>query len=169
MLRGISWARYDSTSLTLITTERSIFFWLRQSLRLVRPALLIWLGDDKGNFVPLDHPAGPALVFGAADLKGDGKLDLVGLSVDGAPVQAMNQGSKKYHWQIVRPHAVQARWRPTHQPIRIGGEIEIRSGLLVQKQPITGSATSFRIGRTDRGGHRASSPGRMERCAPNLA
>ena len=39
---------------------------------------LIWLGDDKGNFVPLDHPAGPALVFDAADLNGDGKLDLAG-------------------------------------------------------------------------------------------
>src|SRR5208282_5836844 len=35
--------------------------------------VLIWLGDDKGNFVLLDHPAGPALVFDAADLKGDGR------------------------------------------------------------------------------------------------
>jgi len=107
---------------------------------------LIWLGDDKGNFVPLDHPAGPALVFGAADLKGDGKLDLVGLSVDGAPVQAMNQGSKKYHWQIVRPHAVQAVGDQRINPFGIGGEIEIRSGLLVQKQPITGPQLHFGLG-----------------------
>jgi tetratricopeptide (TPR) repeat protein len=107
---------------------------------------LIWLGDDKGNFVPLDHPAGPALVFGAADLKGDGKLDLVGLTVDGAPVQAMNQGSKKYHWQIVRPHAVQAVGDQRINPFGIGGEIEIRSGLLVQKQPITGPQLHFGLG-----------------------
>jgi Tfp pilus assembly protein PilF len=107
---------------------------------------LIWLGDDKGNFVPLDQPAGPALVFDAADLKGDGKLDLVGLTADGAPVQAMNQGSKNYHWQIVRPHAVQAVGDQRINPFGIGGEIEIRSGLLVQKQPITGPQLHFGLG-----------------------
>jgi Tfp pilus assembly protein PilF len=107
---------------------------------------LIWLGDDKGNFVPLDHPAGPALVFDAVDLKGDGKLDLVGLSADGAPVQAMNQGSKNYHWQIVRPHAVQAVGDQRINPFGVGGEIEIRSGLLVQKQPITGPQLHFGLG-----------------------
>jgi Tfp pilus assembly protein PilF len=107
---------------------------------------LIWLGDDKGNFVPLDHPAGPALVFDAADLKGDGKLDLVGLSADGAPAAAMNQGSKNYHWQIVRPHAVQAVGDQRINPFGIGGEIEIRSGLLVQKQPITGPQLHFGLG-----------------------
>jgi tetratricopeptide (TPR) repeat protein len=107
---------------------------------------LIWLGDDKGNFVPLDHPAGPALVFDAADLKGDGKLDLVGLSADGAPVQAMNQGSRNYHWQVVRPHAVQAVGDQRINPFGVGGEIEIRSGLLVQKQPITGPQLHFGLG-----------------------
>ena len=107
---------------------------------------LIWLGDDKGHFVPLDHPAGPVLVFDAADLDGDGKLDLLGLSADGQPVQAMNQGSKKYHWQIVRPHAVQAVGDQRINPFGIGGEIEIRSGLLVQKQPITGPQLHFGLG-----------------------
>src|SRR5271163_101191 len=89
--------------------------------------VLIWLGDDKGNFVPLDHPAGPALVFDAADLKGDGRLDLLGLSADGATLQAKNQGSKNYHWQIVRPHAVQAVGDQRINPFGVGGEIEIRS------------------------------------------
>jgi tetratricopeptide (TPR) repeat protein len=107
---------------------------------------LIWLGDDKGNFVPLDHPAGPALAFDAADLKGDGRLDLIGLSADGLPVQAMNQGSKNYHWQIVRPHAVQAVGDQRINPFGVGGEIEIRSGLLVQKQPITGPQLHFGLG-----------------------
>jgi tetratricopeptide (TPR) repeat protein len=116
-----------------------------------KPALgaagaLIWLGDDKGNFVPLDRPAGPALVFDTADLNGDGKLDLVGLSADGAPVQATNQGSKNYHWQIVRPHAVQAVGDQRINPFGVGGEIEIRSGLLVQKQPITGPQLHFGLG-----------------------
>jgi Tfp pilus assembly protein PilF len=107
---------------------------------------LIWLGDDKGNFVPLDHSAGPPLVFDAADLNGDGKLDLLGLSADGQPVQAMNQGSKNYHWQVVRPHAVQAVGDQRINPFGVGGEIEIRSGLLVQKQPITGPQLHFGLG-----------------------
>jgi tetratricopeptide (TPR) repeat protein len=107
---------------------------------------LIWLGDDKGNFVPLDHPAGPALVFDAADLKGDGKLDLVGLTADGTPAQAMNQGSKNYRWQVVRPQAVQAVGDQRINPFGVGGEIEIRSGLLVQKQPITGPQLHFGLG-----------------------
>jgi Flp pilus assembly protein TadD len=107
---------------------------------------LIWLGDDKGNFVPLDHPAGPALVFDATDLNGDGKLDLLGLSANGQPVQAINQGSKNYHWQVVRPHAVQAVGDQRINPFGVGGEIEIRSGLLVQKQPITGPQLHFGLG-----------------------
>jgi tetratricopeptide (TPR) repeat protein len=107
---------------------------------------LIWLGDDKGSFVPMAHPVGPALVFDAADLKGDGKLDLLGLSSDGAPFRAINQGSKSYHWQVVRPHAVQAVGDQRINPFGVGGEIEIRSGLLVQKQPITGPQLHFGLG-----------------------
>ncbi len=107
---------------------------------------LIWLGDDKGKFLPLDHPAGPPLVFDAADLNGDGKLDLLGLSSDGRPVQAISHGSKNYHWQVVRPHAVQAVGDQRINPFGIGGEIEIRSGLLVQKQPITGPQLHFGLG-----------------------
>src|SRR6266478_5697705 len=92
---------------------------------------LIWLGDEQEKFVLLNQPAGPALVFDAADLHGDGKLDLLGLSADGQPVQAVNQGSKNYHWQVVRPHAAQAVGDQRINPFGVGGEVEIRSGLLV--------------------------------------
>jgi Flp pilus assembly protein TadD len=107
---------------------------------------LVWLGDSGGKFALLDHPSGPAMVFDAADLNGNGKLDLVGLSADGQPVQAITQGSKNYHWQVVRPHAVQAVGDQRINPFGIGGEIEIRSGLLVQKQPITGPQLHFGLG-----------------------
>jgi Tfp pilus assembly protein PilF len=108
--------------------------------------VLIWLGDDKGTFAPLDHPAGPAFVFDAADLHGNGKLDLVGLSPDGTPIEGINQAFKNYHWQVVRPHAVQAVGDQRINPFGLGGEIEIRSGLLVQKQPITGPQLHFGLG-----------------------
>src|SRR6202451_3766901 len=106
----------------------------------------IWLGNDNGKFVLMDHPAGPALVFDAADLNGDGRLDLLGLSAAGEPIEAINSGAKNYHWQVVRPHAVQAVGDQRINPFGVGGEIEIRSGLLVQKQPITGPQLHFGLG-----------------------
>jgi Tfp pilus assembly protein PilF len=106
----------------------------------------IWLGDDKGGFTLLDQPRGPALAFAAADVRNNGRLDLLGLSGDGKPIQALNQGSKNYHWQVVRPHAVQAVGDQRINPFGVGGEIEVRSGLLVQKQPITGPQLHFGLG-----------------------
>lgn len=107
---------------------------------------LIWLGDEEQKFVMLKQPAPPALVFDAADLSGHGKLDLLGLSADGQPLQAINQGSKSYHWQVVRPHAAQAVGDQRINPFGVGGEVEIRSGLLVQKQPIVGPQLHFGLG-----------------------
>ena len=116
------------------------------------PGAMIWLGDVTGSFTPLAHPAGPALVFDAADTGNDGHLDLLGLSADGQPMQGINQSTKNYHWQVVRPHAVQAVGDQRINPFGVGGEIEIRAGLLVQKQPITGPQLHFGLGdqtRTD--------------------
>jgi FG-GAP-like repeat/Tetratricopeptide repeat/ASPIC and UnbV len=107
---------------------------------------LIWLKDDKGKFVAINRLFGPPLVFDAADLNGDGKLDLLGLTADGQPVQALNHGSKQYHWQVVRPHGVQSVGDQRINPFGVGGEIEIRSGLLLQKQPITGPHLHFGLG-----------------------
>jgi Tfp pilus assembly protein PilF len=106
----------------------------------------IWLGDANGSFTLLTHPDSPALVFDAADLSNDGHLDLLGLSADGQPVQGVNRSPKNYHWQVVRPHAVQAVGDQRINPFGVGGEIEIRSGLLVQKQPITGPQLHFGLG-----------------------
>ena len=88
----------------------------------------------------------PAAVFDVADLTSDGRLDLLGFSADGQPVQAANHGTKNYHWQIVRPHAKQAVGDQRINPFGVGGEIEIRSGLLVQKQPIQGPQVHFGLG-----------------------
>jgi Tfp pilus assembly protein PilF len=107
---------------------------------------LIWLGNGNGEFTLLDHPEGSPLVFDAADLNGDGKLDLLGLSEDGQATQAVNRGSKTYHWQVVRPRAAQAFGDQRINPFGIGGEVEIRSGLLVQKQPIMGPQVHFGLG-----------------------
>jgi hypothetical protein len=107
---------------------------------------MVWLGDGNGGVTLLKGPVGPPLVFDTADTRGNGKLDLLGLSADGQAVQAINQGAKNYHWQVVRPHAAQAVGDQRINPFGVGGEVEIRSGMLVQKQPITGPRLHFGLG-----------------------
>jgi tetratricopeptide (TPR) repeat protein len=109
-------------------------------------APLIWLGDSKSKFTLLDHASGPNTISDIADLSASGRLDLLGFDADGKPVQAVNRGSKNYHWQVVRPHAKQAVGDQRINPFGVGGEIEIRSGLLVQKQPINGPQLHFGLG-----------------------
>jgi len=110
------------------------------------PGALIWLADDKGQFASLQSAQAPARVFDAADLTGAGHLDLLGLSSDGQAIQAINRGTKNYNWQIIRPRAHQATGDQRINPFGIGGEIEIRSGLLVQKQPINSPQLHFGLG-----------------------
>jgi tetratricopeptide (TPR) repeat protein len=107
---------------------------------------LIWLADEKGKFVLMNRPSALASVFDVADLSSNGRLDLLGFAADGQPVQAVSHGSKNYHWQVVRPHAKQAVGDQRINPFGVGGEIEIRSGLLVQKQPIAGPQLHFGLG-----------------------
>ncbi|HEY1648440.1 MAG TPA: FG-GAP-like repeat-containing protein [Terracidiphilus sp.] len=107
---------------------------------------LLWLGDGDGQFSLLQGSPTPARVFDAAVLSGDGRLDLLGLSEDGQPVQGINRSTKNYHWQIIRPRAHQATGDQRINSFGIGGEIEIRSGLLVQKQAITGPLLHFGLG-----------------------
>jgi tetratricopeptide (TPR) repeat protein len=110
------------------------------------PGALIWLADEKGQFALMQGLQTLERVFDAADLSGEGHLDLLGLSPTGQPVQAANREAKNYNWQIIRPRAHQATGDQRINSFGIGGEIEIRSGLLVQKQPITGPQLHFGLG-----------------------
>jgi tetratricopeptide (TPR) repeat protein len=103
----------------------------------------VFLSDENGKF-----GAGKTVsenVFDVADVNGDGRLDLLGLN-DGKPVEGINQSQKNYHWQVVRPHATTAVGDQRINPFGVGGEMEIRSGLIVQKQPITGPLLHFGLG-----------------------
>ncbi|MFN2512387.1 MAG: FG-GAP-like repeat-containing protein [Pyrinomonadaceae bacterium] len=111
-----------------------------------RGGTFIWLSDEKGDLKPLEKSVGPSLVLDAVDINSDGRLDLLGLSPDGQPQQAINHGSKNYHWQVIRPRAKQAVGDQRINSFGIGGEMEIRAGLLVQKQPIRGPLLHFGLG-----------------------
>jgi tetratricopeptide (TPR) repeat protein len=107
---------------------------------------MVWLNNGAGKFTPLPTAAGSPRVFDVADLNSDGRLDLLGLSSNGEPQQALNHGSKNYHWQILRPRARVATGDQRINSFGIGGEMELRSGLLLQKQAITSPQLHFGLG-----------------------
>ncbi|MBS1841685.1 MAG: VCBS repeat-containing protein [Acidobacteria bacterium] len=107
---------------------------------------LIWLGDANAKYTLLEQASGLASVFSIADLNGDGRLNLLGFDSGGKPAVGVSRGTKNYHWQVIRPHARQATGDQRINPFGVGGEIEIRSGLLVQKQPINGPQLHFGLG-----------------------
>ena len=106
----------------------------------------LWLQGEHGEFQASAPLPGTARVFDQADLRGSGRLDLLGLDGEGRVVIAENGGTKSYHWQTIRPRARVATGDQRVNSFGIGGEIEVRAGLLVQKQPITRPELHFGLG-----------------------
>jgi Tfp pilus assembly protein PilF len=106
----------------------------------------VWLSDEGGNLKPLEQVVPLGRLFDTADLNSDGLMDLIGLSGNGMAMRAIARGTRNYHWQVVRPHASQATGDQRINPFGVGGEMEVRSGLLFQKQPITGPLLHFGLG-----------------------
>jgi len=105
----------------------------------------VCLADDAGKFELLPM-ALPLQVTFVRDVNGDGRLDLVGLSPEGKPMRAINEGRTKYHWQTVWPLANPKVGDNRINTFAIGGEVEVRSGPLVQKQLIHGPVVHFGLG-----------------------
>jgi tetratricopeptide (TPR) repeat protein len=104
----------------------------------------VWLADETHQFTRL--PAALDVdVSSAADLDGDGRLDAVGVQA-GRPATLMNRGTREYHWQVLRPRAQPSAGDQRINAFGIGGEIQIRSGLLTEKQLITGTMVHFGLG-----------------------
>jgi hypothetical protein len=102
------------------------------------------LASSDGSF----RVIGGGLAWGinsAADLDGDGRLELIGRDVDGARV-IRTIGQKAYHWQAIRPRALTATGDQRINSFGIGGEIEVRTGLHVQKQTILAPVVHFGLG-----------------------
>jgi hypothetical protein len=104
----------------------------------------IWLAGVANDFTrtPISVEGD---VFSVADMNGDGQLDLVGVA-DGHATQWLGRGSKAYHWQVMRPKAQPTAGDQRINSFGVGGEIEIRSGLLTQRQLLTGQPAHFGLG-----------------------
>ncbi|HLK57188.1 MAG TPA: FG-GAP-like repeat-containing protein [Chthonomonadaceae bacterium] len=125
-----------------------------------------WLSDEKGVFQPLEASPGASVTM-IADIDGDGRLDLLALDAGGKAVQRINKSApspkgKNYHWMELRPRATNVARKQQAgdsnsftqdasgdsriNSFGIGGEVEVRSSLLVQKQAITGPVVHFGLG-----------------------
>ena len=118
-------------------------------------ALDLICSDPAGAWIALGDEAGiwrraisaPILRISAvADLNADGMLDLAGISADGRPSRALARGTKGYHWQVIRPRGARTFGDGRINSFGIGGEAQLRAGLLVQKQVISGPTLHFGLG-----------------------
>jgi tetratricopeptide (TPR) repeat protein len=104
----------------------------------------IWLSGVDYALQPMDTaPQGD--VSAVLDLNADGFLDLVGAS-DGRATRWLGKGTAGYHWKVIRPRAQQSAGDQRINSFGIGGDIQVRSGLLVQTQVLTGSPLHFGLG-----------------------
>lgn len=104
----------------------------------------VFLGDGE-RFAVLPNKL-PFRSWAVVDLNRDGRLDVVGLSDSRKPIQALNQGKANYGWQVIRTRAATVTGDQRMNSFGIGGEIEIRSGLLTQKQVIQSPVLHFGLG-----------------------
>lgn len=104
----------------------------------------VLLGDGK-KYSEIKIPDG-LRIGAAADLNQDGRLDLIGIDASGNPVELVNHGGKNYNWQTVRVRAASGAGDQRINSFGIGGEIEIRSGLLTQGQIINSPVLHFGLG-----------------------
>lgn len=109
----------------------------------------IWLGSTKGEFQLLAAPISGGIVS-VADMNADGKFDLLAQDASGKPVRLLNQSTKNYGWLELRPRAAytapEGGGDNRINSFGIGGEAEIRSGLLTQKQTIADATVHFGLG-----------------------
>ncbi|HEV3006336.1 MAG TPA: FG-GAP-like repeat-containing protein, partial [Pirellulales bacterium] len=111
----------------------------------------IWLGAGSGKFEPLPVSL-PPRIAAAADFDGQGRLDLLALDDEGRAVRLRNRPSHDYHWQTVRPQATSGENSGDNRinSFGVGGEIELRAGTHVVKQPIASPVVHFGLGKRRR-------------------
>jgi tetratricopeptide (TPR) repeat protein len=81
----------------------------------------------------------------ASDTNGDGSLDLLGTAA-GTPSRWLGNGSLGYHWKTFTTRAQQNAGDQRINSFGIGGEIEVKAGLLWQKQVIQTGVIHFGLG-----------------------
>ncbi len=106
---------------------------------------VIWLGEDEAGYQRLPAEL-PGIITSVVDIDGDERLDLLGFSEDMQPFQLINSGTLDYNARSIRARASGTAGDQRINSFGIGGEMEVRSGLLYQKQPINSPIVHFGLG-----------------------
>lgn len=105
----------------------------------------VLLSDSEFTFRALELPDF-GWVTSIYDVNGNERLDLVGTTAAGEAVEWMNAGTKNYNAYSIRARASGGEGDARINTFGIGGEMEIRSGLLYQKQLISSPIVHFGLG-----------------------
>ncbi len=104
----------------------------------------VFLSGPHG-FTPVNNVP-PIVAPAVMDANDDGLMDLVGVSAAGAPVSLINHGTKHYRWDELRLRAANVYGDQRINSFGLGGEIEIRTGMLTEKQIIDAPVVHFGLG-----------------------
>lgn len=107
-------------------------------------ATAVWLMNEQLSPQPL-AAATVGSVSTVVDLDRNGVLDLAGVA-GGVATLHTARASRNYHYHVIRPRAQSAAGDQRINSFGIGGEVEVRSGRLVQKQVIAGDTVHVGLG-----------------------
>jgi len=105
----------------------------------------VFLAAPNGEYSALSSTARVSFQS-AAGLGQNGRLDIIGLDADAKPTIFSTNGTKNYGWQVFRPRSAKAEGDQRVNSFGIGGEMEIRSGLMAQKRVIDAPQVHFGLG-----------------------
>ncbi len=105
----------------------------------------LWLGNENREPVQYEEtlPGGIVNIF---DVDGNERLDLLGIDENLIPFQLRNEGTKNYFARSIRARASGDTGDQRINSFGIGGEMEVRTGLLYQKQLISSPIVHFGLG-----------------------
>lgn len=105
----------------------------------------LWLGNE--NRIPQNYEVSlPGGIVNIFDVNGNERLDLLGIDQNMTPFQLMNEGTKNYFARSIRARASGGTGDQRINSFGIGGEMEVRTGLLYQKQLISSPIVHFGLG-----------------------
>ena len=106
----------------------------------------VWLSDEKRGL----HVLPDVLRFAAQDIiypdKDGVEIAFAGVDAGKKAVLARAKGTLNYHAQVLRPRAAERAGDQRINSFGVGGEVEVRAGLLYQKVPIAGPTVRYGLG-----------------------
>lgn len=104
------------------------------------------LGNENHDYVTYSFNSEAGKIVDIFDVEGDERLDFLGVDAENEPFYLKNTGTKNYFARSIRARASGGEGDQRINSFGIGGEMEVRSGLLYQKQLITSPIVHFGLG-----------------------